>query len=178
MSEAMESGLWRGVGLAEVDGGVGVVCSWLLDTSCCCSVGVLIDGRLHLLQELVNVHEIRLGAYSGQWKSVLVLRHMSTVVSAMAINRNQRWTRWNVLGDSTSVDRKSLQSHQALADLSIGVGINLTTLGITKELVQGVISALPSVISGMVAKITTMADWVVNRGVRRWLLRSIVPIVG
>lgn len=111
--------------LAEVDTGMSVVGSWLLDTGCCCGIGVLVDGRLHLLKELIDVHEIGLGADSWQGESILVLRHVSTVVvTAVAINRNQRWSGWDVLGDSTTMDWKSLKGHQALADLSIGAGIN------------------------------------------------------
>lgn len=124
MAEVVESLRWR-VALAKVDTSVSVVCSWLLDTSCCGGIGVLIDGRLHLLKELVNVHEIGLGANSWQWKSVLVLRHVGTVmVTAMAVNRNQSRTGWNVLGNTTAVNWESLEGHQALTDLSIGAGIN------------------------------------------------------
>jgi hypothetical protein len=132
-----------------------------------------------LLEELIDVHEIGLGADSWQGESVLVLRHMSTVmVTAMAVNRNERWSGWDIR-DATTVDWKSLKSHQALSDLSIGVGINGAALGITKELVQGIVSTLASVVGSMLAEVTTVADWVVDWGIRRWLwLRSIVPVVG
>jgi hypothetical protein len=147
-----------------------------LDTSGRSGVAVLIDSGLHLLEELINVHEISLGTNSGQWKSILVLRLVSTVVTAVTINRYQRWTSWNVIRDAATVDWKTLQCHQALANLSIRAGVNLTTLGITKELVQGVVSALASVI-GRVLKITAMADWVVDWGVRGLLLRGVVTVV-
>jgi len=51
--------------LAEVDSRVGVVRTRLLDTSCCCCVGTLIHSRLHLLQELVDVHQVILGSQVG-----------------------------------------------------------------------------------------------------------------
>jgi hypothetical protein len=59
-AETVESLRW-GLAVPEVDGLVGVVCSGMLDTSWCCGAGTLIDSRLHLFQELIDVHEIVLG---------------------------------------------------------------------------------------------------------------------
>jgi hypothetical protein len=55
-------GLWRRVALTEVDAGVGIVGPWLLNTGRGSSIGAFVNGRLHLLQELINVHEIVLGS--------------------------------------------------------------------------------------------------------------------
>lgn len=76
------------------------------------------------------------------------------------------------------MDWKSLQSHQSLADLSVRRGINLSALGITKELIQGIVVALSGVIGSVLTNVSSVADGVVNGTVRSWLLRSVVRIVG
>jgi hypothetical protein len=74
--------------LAKVDPRVSVVSSWLLDASCSCSVGVLIHGRLHLLQKLIDVHQIILSSQVWKRQSILVLWHRTTVTSVMAVDWN------------------------------------------------------------------------------------------
>lgn len=61
MSKLVEGLRWR-VALAEVDGRVCVVGTWLLNSSSGCGIGTLVDGGLHLLQELIDVHQIVLGS--------------------------------------------------------------------------------------------------------------------
>jgi hypothetical protein len=54
----------------------------------------------------------------------------------------------------------------------------LTTLDITKEIIQGIVATLSVVISCMLTYVTAMADWVVYWAVRLRLLRSVVSVVG
>lgn len=56
----------------------------------------------------------------------------------------------------------------------------MTTLGITKELIQGIIATLATtcVIGSMMAKITSMAHGIIDWAIGRWLLGSIVTVVG
>jgi hypothetical protein len=88
VTKTVESSLgWR-VALSEVDGVGSVVIAGLLDTSCSCGVRALVDSRLHLLEELIDVHQIILSSQVGhRWESVLVLRHWAPV-STVAIDRH------------------------------------------------------------------------------------------
>jgi hypothetical protein len=76
------------------------------------------------------------------------------------------------------VDWKSGESHQALTNLGVRSRVDLTTLGITKELVQGIVISLSVVVGCMLADVTSMADWIVNWTVGSWLLRSVVAVMG
>ena len=73
----------------------------LLNSSSRGSIGTLIYSGLHLLKELVDVHQVVLCPQVGQGKSILMLRHVTVVATAtvvsVAINRNQRRSR-HVIG--------------------------------------------------------------------------------
>jgi hypothetical protein len=94
VAEIVHGCLRRRVALAEVDGRVGVVRTRLLDASCCRRIGAFIHSGLHLLQELVDVHQVILGPQVGQRQGILMLRHVTVVTTStamsMAINRNER----------------------------------------------------------------------------------------
>jgi hypothetical protein len=66
----------------------------LLDASCCGSIGALIHSGLHLLQELIDVHQVILGSQVWQWQGILMLRYVTVVAAAaaaaMTVNRDQR----------------------------------------------------------------------------------------
>jgi hypothetical protein len=55
--------------------------------------------------------------------------------------------------------------------------INATALGISKEVVQGIIAALSVVISCVLTKIASVADRIIDRTVRARLLRGVVTLV-
>lgn len=76
------------------------------------------------------------------------------------------------------MDWKSGKSHQALANLGIGSWVDLSALGVAKELVQGIVISLSVVVGCMLADVTSMADWIVNWTVGSWLLGSVVAIMG
>lgn len=119
MAETVNGTLWGGLALAEVDGRVGVMGAWLLNACGGSSIGALINGGLHLFEELVNVHQVVLGSQVGQREGILVLWHVSAVVASMAVNRNKRWTCLDILGDTATMDWNSLKGHQSLSNLSI-----------------------------------------------------------
>ena len=176
-TEALESSLGRRVALTEVDGLVSVMGTWLLHTSSGSSIRALVNGRLHLLQELIDVHQIILRSQVGHWrKSILVLWHWASV-AAMAFNRNHCRTSRNVVGQTTSLDGDALKLHQALANLSVGAWIDLTTLSVTEEVIQHVETTPSVVISGVVAQVASVADGIVDRTVGLGLLRGIVAVV-
>jgi hypothetical protein len=56
VAETVNSSLWWRVALPKVDGRVGVVSTWLLNACGGSSIGALVHGRLHLFEELINVH--------------------------------------------------------------------------------------------------------------------------
>lgn len=97
VAETVNSGLWGGVTLAEIDGRVGVVRTWLLNACGSSSIGALIHGRLHLLEELINVHQVVLGSQVREREGILMLWHVSAVVASMSVHGNQRWTSLDIL---------------------------------------------------------------------------------
>jgi hypothetical protein len=63
---------------------------------------------LHLLKELIDVHQIILGSQIGHWRqSIMVLWH-GTAMTSVAINRDQLGSSWEVVGKSTSVNWDAL----------------------------------------------------------------------
>lgn len=95
-----------------------------------------------------------------------MLRHRTavTTMSAMTINRNHLWTSWHVIRDTTTVERKTLESKETLTNLSIRCRINLAALGITKEIVQGIIVASTvvkssGVLSVDIPAVVRVVDW-------------------
>lgn len=94
--------------MSEVDSLVGVVGTWLLNARCSCGIRALIDGRLHLLKELIDIHQVILGSQvRHRWKSVLVLRHWASV-SSMAIHRDHLRSSWDILGYAATMDHIAL----------------------------------------------------------------------
>jgi len=80
VTKTLESSLGRRVALSKIDSLVRIVSTWLLNACCSCSVGALIDSRLHLLEELIDVHQIILGSQvRHRWESVLMLGHGASV---------------------------------------------------------------------------------------------------
>lgn len=153
----------------------------LLDSSCGRSVGTLIHSRLHLLQEVVDARQVTLGPQIWQWQCVLVLGDMVATATAVsrAIDRHQRRTGGDVVcGDGPALDWDALQSHESLAHLLVGGGIDAVTLEITEEIVQGIEIALSGVEGSMLVHVTSMADRVVNGAVGCWLLWGVIAVVG
>lgn len=106
--------LWRRVAMAVGLSSVGVVRTGLLNTSGCGRVGALIDGGLHLLQELVDVQEVVLGSQVGHWwEGILMLGDGTTattsVAMAVTVDRDHRWASRHVVGHAASLDRNALE---------------------------------------------------------------------
>lgn len=107
----------------------------------------------------------------------MVLGHVA-VLTTMAVNRNERRSSMHVVGwDSASVNGDALKSNQSLANLVVRRGIDPVALEITKEIVQGIIVALSGVEGRVLADLASVADRIVDRTVRRWLLWRIVAVV-
>lgn len=174
MAEALEM-LWRRVAMAVDLGRVGVVGAGLLDTSSRGRVGALVDGGLHLLQELVDIEEIGLGSQVGHGRErVLVLGH-GRAACAVATDRHHGRAGRHVVMHSPALDRDTLEEGEAVSDLSVGCGVDLTTLGIAEEVVQSIVT-LAVVVATAMAKVGSMVYGVVHRAVRAGLLRLIVAV--
>jgi hypothetical protein len=103
-----------------------------------------------------------------------VLWH-GTAVSSMAINMDHLRASLHVVRDTATVDGDALESHQALANLSVGGRIDLTALCITEEVVQGIVSTPPVVEGSVLASVSPVA--VVYRAVGGSLLWRVVAVV-
>lgn len=172
MAEAVEV-LRRGTAVAVAISCAGVVSAGLLDASSSSRVRALVDRGLHLLQEVVDVEEIRLGSQVRHWREgVLVLGHGRTAAS-VAVDRHHRRARWHVVRHAACLDRHALQEGQAAADFSVGCRVDLPALGITKEVIQGVI-ALSIIITPVLAKVGSVVDGIVHWAIRAGLLRLVV----
>jgi hypothetical protein len=92
----------------------------------------LVDSVLHLLQELIDVDQIVLGADVGHGRK-MVCGSMTTAraVATTTTTSNRNGSRHGlVLGNGAIQDRKlkGLETKQALANGRIGVGIELASL--------------------------------------------------
>lgn len=144
-----------------------VVATWLVHACSSGRVGTLIDCALHLLQDLVNLKEVALGAKVGhRWQGIV----LSIGAMGRTINGNNS-RRGHVLGSERStVDGKStVQGHQSLANLGVRCGIKLTALSVTKKFIKSIIGSLAALVeAGLVTEITTASEsLVVHRAPER-----------
>jgi hypothetical protein len=96
-----------------------IVRAGLVDTSGGSCVGALVDGALHLLQDLVNLDQVGLGANVGHGRQLVVLGVRSAVLGPMTVHTNHSRSR-HVLAHMSSVDGEgAMQGHQPLANLSV-----------------------------------------------------------
>ena len=132
--------------------------------------GVLVDSRLHLLEEVVHLLEVLLGAKVGHGREVIVLsERMMGAGHAESVRRLS-----HVLSRQTSRVKAqgSMERHQSAANRLIGGRVDLAALDTAKEVIQVIKLTLPSIErSSLVAssEIVTLAahglGWVVHGGV-------------
>lgn len=156
------------------------------NTSCGSVVGVLIDGALELLQELVDVEEIALGPQVGERQRVGVhgrVRGLSDHGAALAVLGHAAL----VAAENGKLD--TLEAHKALANVVVGRRVNSTALSIAKELVQSVVSStlsdlvvvgqllglIDSVVNGSIGGVLGWASVESGRGTS-WVLLAIASV--
>jgi hypothetical protein len=101
-----------------------------------------------------------------------------TSMSAMATDSNHLRCARHIVHHGTTVDWNPMKSHQTLADLRIGIWINLASFGIPEKVVESVVSTLAVVICSLLANISTMANTIVDGStVRSLLLWLVVAVV-
>ena len=140
----------RRVGSSIVHATMHVVGTRLGDSCCCDVVIILVDGVLHLFQELVDVDQIILGPGITHGRQ-LVLNGLraavtTTASAAAAAAANGYWGRHGlVLRDGTTAqdgELQVLQTQQPLTDRGIAVGVKLASLQVAEKLVESIVTAL------------------------------------
>jgi hypothetical protein len=127
----------------------------------------LVDGLLHLLEDLIDVDQIILRADIAHGREMVRGSGMTTG----AVTTRCNWNRSGhhlVLGQRTTGQdgkRQVLKSQQPLADGGVRVGIKLAALQIAEELVQGIVSTLFVLIRGM-TRLGALAQSVIDVSIR------------
>lgn len=113
---------------------------------------VLVDGALHLLQDLVNLLEVALGSQIWHGWQVVVLVH-GAVCRVAATDGWESGSGSHVLGtEPTGVDRQgSVERHQRPSNVGVVGRVKAPPLGVSKKIIQIIIAA-PAVIRSAVAQ--------------------------
>jgi hypothetical protein len=125
----------------------------------------LVDGVLHLLQELINVDQIILGADVRHGRK-MVCGSMTTAGAVATTTGNRNGSRHVLVLGNRAIQNgklKGLETEQALADSRIGVGIELASLQVTEELIQSIVPTLAVV---RLRTIMTLAQRIVDIAIR------------
>jgi hypothetical protein len=137
-------------------------------------VGVLINGALQLLQELINVQEITLGPKVGKWQGVWVVHRRVLRLSYHRATVTAVLTHAGALVTTTAAaenwELNTLETHESLTNVIVSGRVNCAALGVSKELVQGVISGtLPDfvVVVQLLRLVDGIVDWAISRVLRR-----------
>lgn len=157
--------------------------SGLGDTCSGYMVVTLIHSSLHLFEELIDVDQIILGAgVAHRGEMVSLSRHWTagTVSTAGATNCHSGrdlLVLWHRAVDQRKL--KAVEAKQTLADRGVRGRVELAPFEVTEELVQSVVAAFLGFVGGVLVRIATVTQRVVNISVRRvgrllWLLGLIV----
>lgn len=159
------------------------------NTSSSNMVVVLINGVLHLFQELINVDQVVLGPNIAHGRQLVLERMRTAAVTTTASPSSPTTTSSGhghgsrhglVVRDGASTQDWELQVLQAkkpLADCSVGVGVKLTTFQVAKELVEGIIATLLGLVRSL-AGIGALVQGIVDIAIRGvWRLGSMWLIV-
>lgn len=177
-AEVLGRGLGGGVRLPEAHGLVRVVAAGLVDAGGGGGAGALVDGGLHLVEEVVDVEEVALRLQVGHGERVVRLWHRGDAWAVTASSYCHQRLRGHVVDQGSALDGKAVKVHQALADLGVRSWVDVAAFRITEEVVQGVKPALPWVVRCVLAHVScVLVDWVVDRPVALWLLRLVVTVV-
>jgi hypothetical protein len=157
---------------------VGVVASWLVDAGGCGGAGALVDGGLHLIEEVVDVEEVALRLQVRHWERVVRLRHRGDARTVTTTSYCHQGLRGHVVNQGSALDGEAVKVHQALADLGVRRRVDVAAFRITEEVVQSVKPALPWVVGCVVAHVgSVLVDWVVDWAVALSLLGLVVAVV-
>jgi hypothetical protein len=99
-------------------------------------------------------------------------------MAPVAVNRDHLRGGLDVFGNPTSVNGNALQSHEALSNLGIRSGIDLASFSIAKKLIQGIKVAFSGVVCGMLTKVSSVSDRIIDWTIGTRLLGRVVAVVG
>lgn len=137
-----------------------VVRAGLVDSSGRGSIRVLINGALHLLQQLIDLNQIILRPNVRHRRQRVVLLIRSVAVRAFDGHDGGDGA-WQVVAVDGSRMRgeNSMKRQKPLSYLVVRVRVQLATFSLTKELIQRIVSTLAVIISrrGLVAHVITSA---------------------
>lgn len=121
---------------------------------------VLIDSALHLLQNLINLLQITLGAQVGHGRQVVVLVK-GTLLRVVAADRRERRSGGHVLRSNTAgVNAQcTVKGHQRASDLAVTGRVEAPTLGLAKKLVQVIISTSAVVATTVAQRLGAVVNW-------------------
>lgn len=154
-------------------------------------VVILVNGVLHLLQELINVHQVILGPSIAHRRQLVLERMRTAAVTTPSTPTNttcttspsgnsHRGRHGLVFGDRPSTQDWKLQVLQAkepLADCRVGVRVKLASFQVAKKLVEGIIATLLGLIRSL-AGIRALVECIIDIAVRGvWRLGSMRLIV-
>jgi hypothetical protein len=128
-------------------------------------VSILVDGILHLTEDVIDVNQILLGARARHGQ-VLLLSQRVLTRGMTSVDRSGSMLRHVLFSCShgTVGDREvAMKRHQGTANLGVGRRVNLATLGTAKEVVNHVICAL-SVVTAMSTVAKVLGTAIVDRG--------------
>ena len=116
---------------------------------------VLVDGVLHLAQEVVKLNEVLLGPGAGH-RQIVLLRERVLRRGRAAVKHGRRGLmvlrlRHVLLRGSHGASahgQRAVQRHEGASDLGIGAWVDLAALGVSEEVIDQVIRALAVVASG------------------------------
>lgn len=134
----------RGIGSTVAHATLDVVGTRLSHASGSDILITLVDGVLHLLQELVDIDQVVLGTNVRHgWEMIGRGRATARAVTTAATTNSDTSRHGLILRNGSVVQNgklKCLETEQALAHGGVGVGVELASLEIPEELIQGIIS--------------------------------------
>jgi len=108
---------------------------------------ILIDGGLHLLQDVVDLLQVLLGAQVRHGRQVVVLRERA--VGSAGNAERVRGLRHVLGGEAASLDaERGVDGHQGAADLGVRGRVDLAALHAAKEVVEVLKPALAAIEAG------------------------------
>jgi hypothetical protein len=135
------------VRVAQLDG-VRVLLLLLLVLVMLLRGGALIDRRLHLLQDVVDVHKVILGPEVGGHRGQVVVLGQRSRSAGYTSSDGEAWRVGGHEFCGQSSVQRSVERHQRAADLAVVGRVDLAPFGIAKEVIELLVTPLPLGVKG------------------------------
>lgn len=153
----------------------------------CGVIGILVDGVLHLTEEIVELDKILLSSGTGNRQVVLLSERILGRCRAAVNHGRARRLRQVLLRGHGAIRNgdRSMKRHQGATNLSIGGWVDVATLSTAEEVVNHVIGALAivattrssSTVSNVLSTRCVHGRLVEVQAIARRWLRSVVALV-